>query len=203
MKQLILIGDFHEVRELATRVGEVVSGVVDQNTSIKIKEGEKIWRSDDEFLQIASGKRVFITPDNPINRKALFSRYTSEGAKVVSLCCPSAIISSSATLGDFHCIQNNAHLSSNVKIGKGVKVNTFANIMHDCDIADFVTIAPNAVLLGNVSVGEQSYIGANATILPGIKIGAGVVVGAGSVVTKDVADNIVVCGNPAKVIYEH
>ena len=45
---------------------------------------------------------------------------------------------------------------------------------------------------------EFSYIGLGSSILQYIKIGTGAVVGAGAVVTKDVADNIVVIGVPAK-----
>jgi acetyltransferase-like isoleucine patch superfamily enzyme len=43
-------------------------------------------------------------------------------------------------------------------------------------------------------------IGANATILPGLVLGGNSMIGAGSVVTKDVPDNAVVVGNPAKII---
>ena len=49
-------------------------------------------------------------------------------------------------------------------------------------------------------IGENAIIGANSTILPGVKIGKKAIVGAGSVVIKDVADNVVVAGNPARVI---
>lgn len=44
------------------------------------------------------------------------------------------------------------------------------------------------------------WIGVNVTILPGVTIGENAVVGAGAVVTKDVPDNAVVVGNPARVI---
>jgi UDP-2-acetamido-3-amino-2,3-dideoxy-glucuronate N-acetyltransferase len=47
-------------------------------------------------------------------------------------------------------------------------------------------------------VKKGASIGGNATILPGITIGANAMVGAGSVVTKDVPENSVVKGNPAK-----
>ncbi|MCJ7472342.1 MAG: transferase, partial [Actinobacteria bacterium] len=47
---------------------------------------------------------------------------------------------------------------------------------------------------------EKAKIGANCTILPGVTIGRNSLVGAGSVVTKDVEDNSVVAGNPARVI---
>ncbi|MCH5330753.1 MAG: galactoside O-acetyltransferase, partial [Alistipes sp.] len=44
------------------------------------------------------------------------------------------------------------------------------------------------------------WIGAGSTILPGVTVGENAVVGAGSVVTKDVEDNTVVAGNPARLI---
>jgi acetyltransferase-like isoleucine patch superfamily enzyme len=49
-------------------------------------------------------------------------------------------------------------------------------------------------------IGKRCFIGANAIVMPGIKIGDQVIVGAGSVVTKDVESNVIVAGNPAKVL---
>lgn len=51
-----------------------------------------------------------------------------------------------------------------------------------------------------VIIGENVWIGSNATILPGVTIGDNSVVGAGAVVTKDVPENTVVAGVPAKVV---
>ncbi len=45
-------------------------------------------------------------------------------------------------------------------------------------------------------------IGANVIILPGVSIGNGAVIGAGSIVTKDVPENVVAFGNPCKVVRE-
>ena len=50
---------------------------------------------------------------------------------------------------------------------------------------------------------KRASIGSNATILCGITIGEGAVIGAGSVVTRDVAPNTVVAGNPARVLKKH
>lgn len=53
-----------------------------------------------------------------------------------------------------------------------------------------------------VKIGDNAWIGGRAVILPGITIGDNVVVASGAVVTKDVPDNVVVGGNPAKIIKE-
>jgi maltose O-acetyltransferase len=51
-----------------------------------------------------------------------------------------------------------------------------------------------------ITIGNDCWIGGNAIILPGITIGKGCVIGAGSIVTKDIPDNSLAVGNPAKVI---
>ncbi len=51
-----------------------------------------------------------------------------------------------------------------------------------------------------ITVGDNVWIGGNAVILPGVTIGRNSVIGAGSVVTKDIPDNVVAVGNPCKVI---
>ncbi|GAB5617072.1 hypothetical protein JCM31739_18970 [Faecalimonas canis] len=54
--------------------------------------------------------------------------------------------------------------------------------------------------IGKVVIGDNVFVGANVTILPNVVIGNNVVVGANSVVTKNIPDNCVAAGNPAKVI---
>jgi acetyltransferase-like isoleucine patch superfamily enzyme len=53
---------------------------------------------------------------------------------------------------------------------------------------------------GTIQVGDNSFIGVNTIILPNVKIGPNSIVGAGSIVTKDVAPNTVVAGNPARFV---
>jgi acetyltransferase-like isoleucine patch superfamily enzyme len=58
-------------------------------------------------------------------------------------------------------------------------------------------------LLTDTFIGKRCFIAVNATILPGVRIGNEVIVGAGSVVAKDVPSNVIVAGNPARVIREN
>lgn len=105
---------------------------------------------------------------------------------------------------------------NSVKIGKNVVVMNNALFMAagGITIEDDVLVAANAQLISNnhdlhdhailtckpVHLKRNCWIGAGATILPGVTVGENAVVGAGAVVTKDVEDNAVVGGNPARLI---
>ena len=54
----------------------------------------------------------------------------------------------------------------------------------------------------SIVIEENVWIGTNAIILPGVKIGKNSIIGGGAVVTKDVPENVIVAGNPAKIIKE-
>lgn len=104
------------------------------------------------------------------------------------------------------------HLGKNVYINHSLTAVTTGGIT----IEDNVMIAPHVFLLtanhdfhnhhilyvSPIRIKKHAWIGANAMILPGVTIGENSVVAGSSVVTKDVPDNVVVGGNPAKVIKE-
>lgn len=86
---------------------------------------------------------------------------------------------------------NGINIGANVMIASGVKLIS-AN--HDVDIRHKHVKCKPIVLKENV------WIGANVIVLPSVTIGENSIVGAGSVVTKDIQSNVIVAGNPAKVI---
>jgi acetyltransferase-like isoleucine patch superfamily enzyme len=57
-------------------------------------------------------------------------------------------------------------------------------------------------LLIDTVIGKRCFIAVNATIMPGVHVGDEVIVGAGAVVTKNVPSNVIVAGNPARIIRE-
>ena len=54
----------------------------------------------------------------------------------------------------------------------------------------------------DVHIGNNVWLGSNVVVVPGVKIGNNSVIGAGSIVTKDIPDNVVAVGNPCKVLRE-
>ena len=59
---------------------------------------------------------------------------------------------------------------------------------------------PKFDTFGKITIGDYVYIGCNSIVLPGVTVGNNVLIAAGSVVTKSIPDNVVVGGNPAKII---
>lgn len=197
MNRVILIGYFIETVELCEKCNCTIVGVVDNEA-----KGEFTYLGNDEEFSQNYNKYIdiplVITPDDPVIREKIYRRYMKLGFNFKTLISPEAIISKSSKIAEGCMIQSLCNISSNVILGKCVRVNTGANIMHDGCIGDFSVVAPNAVLLGCIATGTKAYIGANSTILPHLSIGADSIVGAGAVVTKNVSDNDVVVGIPAR-----
>lgn len=84
-------------------------------------------------------------------------------------------------------------IGNTVFFGPNVHIYTATHPTHPVDRRKVQFAQP-------VTIGNDCWIGGNTVILPGVTIGNGVTVGAGSVVTKDIPDNSVAAGNPAKVI---
>ena len=87
-----------------------------------------------------------------------------------------------------------------VTIGDDCFIGPNVSIYTACHSTDPVERNSRREWAEPVSIGNNVWIGGSVTILPGVTIGNNVTIGAGSVVTRDIPDNVVAAGNPCRVI---
>jgi acetyltransferase-like isoleucine patch superfamily enzyme len=184
-----------------------------QTTDIfeRLKKGETILPSDPQAYRMLeasySTKKLLLQMNHttdPKEIRAILSQITgSEIDESVDVFTPLYI-----------------NYGKHTKIGKNVFINfdcTFLDL-GGITIDDGVLLAPRVSLLSEshpidpdnrhalvpkaIHIKKNAWIGAGATILQGVTIGENSVVAAGSVVSKDVPDNVIVGGTPAKIIKE-
>ncbi|MCF7907842.1 MAG: N-acetyltransferase [Candidatus Omnitrophica bacterium] len=113
-------------------------------------------------------------------------------------------------IGNNLSIWNNSTIDYGCEIGNNVKIHANTYVAQFTVIEDDVFLAPGVMIANDPHpictkcmkgplIKKGARIGVNVTLLPNIVIGENSLVGAGSVVTKDVAANVVVFGSPAKV----
>lgn len=130
-----------------------------------------------------------------------------------------------AEIGDGCYIEPPLHTNwggHHVHFGRNIYANFNLTLVDDThiDVGDYTMFGPNVVVAtaghpilpklreqgyqynAPVRIGKNCWIGAGVVIVPGITIGDNVVVGAGSIVTKDLPDNVVAVGNPCRILRE-
>lgn len=111
-------------------------------------------------------------------------------------------------------------ISDNVIIGRNVTISCCNSVIimkntmitgyvfigdsnHGMDVESELRYEQQKMIKKEIIIGENVFIGEKAIILPGVKIGNNTIIGAGSVVTKSFGDNVMIAGNPAKIIKKY
>ena len=113
---------------------------------------------------------------------------------------PRAYIGSHVTIGEGVVVAPHATISPNTVLSDFALINRAASIGHDVTIGPYSRIGPSAAIAAFCRIGTMTSVNIGAIILDRIHIGNNSVVGAGALVTKDVPDNVVVFGTPAKIM---
>lgn len=127
-------------------------------------------------------------------------RFNLSKAQLTTLVHPFSAVAKTATLDEGVIINPGAVLAPYCHLKPLAYVNRNVSIGHHTTIEQLATINPGATVAGKCFIGEGVTIGAGAVINDQISIGKHSFIGAGAVVTKDIPDNVVAYGTPAKVI---
>lgn len=108
------------------------------------------------------------------------------------------IIGENVEIGSCTCIDRGQERDT--VVGEGTKIDNLVHVAHDVVIGKHVGLVAGTSLGGSCEVGDYTFIGINVSVKPQVRIGKRCLVGMGSVVLEDVPDDVVVVGNPARIL---
>src|SRR3989344_458571 len=205
-KNLIIVGFSgfgEEAYWFGSRLGITVRGFLVDNPAVA---GEKFCSASVLGLvqdwQEYSDCEFVISIGNPRIRKKVHDKMCLVGSpRFATLIDPSAVaIPEHVSIGPGSVVCAGTVCTVEVEIGAHVILNLNCTVGHETYIKDFATIAPMVAISGNVRIGQCAEVGTGASIRQGLTVNDGAMIGMGSVLTKNVAENTVVFGSPARPI---
>lgn len=176
------------VRDAALLMGVKDISVVDEGRGMSVEADAP----DATHFHVAIG-------DNE-TRMTRFELLRAAGLEPFSVIHPSAIIASSAAIGEGSFLGAGTIISPDASVGENVIINSGAIVEHDCFVGSHAFVAPGAVMCGGCWLGQGALLGTSATMAPLTQVGEWSVVGAGSTVVKSLDAYGVAVGSPAKMI---
>ena len=181
------------IKEILESLNQKVDGFIDDNPSVDEQLGLPVLHSAESVDEV-----IVSIGDNGM-RKRVADRLRCKFAK--GTVHPRAVVSQTVTIDAGSVVMAGAVINAGTVIGKHCVINTCASIDHECQIGDYVHIAPGAHLCGLIQVGEGTLIGAGASVIPCVKIGRWCTIGAGAAVVSDVPDGATVVGVPGRIVW--
>ncbi len=196
-----------QVRELLGFHDDLICiGLFDDNETLKDREilEYKVLGGWKDFVEYASNGKVdgVIVSLHSEHRKKILERIQKETpyVELISLIDKRAIISMGVLISGGVFIETGAIIGTDTFLGCGVIVDMGSVVSHDCYIGDYSHLSPGCHISGVVRLEGNVLVGAGASINSQVTIGRNVVITPGSAVVSDIPDDVVVTGNPARII---
>lgn len=183
-----------------------IIGLTDTNSSIgDIILGYPVIGSQNELVKLVEEYKIdagLISIGDNYSRNIVYDCVKGQipDFEFINAIHPSVIIGKNVKIGFGVVIMAGCIINTNARIGNFGFLATGAQLEHDCCMEDYSSLSAGSVTGGKVRIGKYSAITMGVIVLDRINIGENVVVGSGSLVTKDIPDNVLVYGHPAKII---
>lgn len=160
--------------------------------------GIMVYSYNDAIEKFSGNLEVSMGIGEPTVRLRLFENLEKDGVKVTTLIHPDVYIPDTTVVGKGVTIQMGNFISCNVVIEDYVYIQPHTNIGHNDVLKKGCVISGFCNLAGSVTVGEFSYLGISSCLKEGVTIGNNSIIGMGSAVYKDIPDEMIAMGNPAR-----
>ena len=182
-----------------------ISGIIDDNNKLfgKNISSYKVLGGIEYLTKNLKNTNFSVLISSHSNsRKKIFKNLIKEISNIEfpSIIDNRSIIYSNCSIGDGILIEAGCLIGHEVKLERGVILNLGVKISHNCVIGEFTHLAIGSIISGAVRIGSNCLVGAGTAINPAVKIGNNVIITPGSAVVNDIPDNVIVSGNPAKII---
>lgn len=136
-------------------------------------------------------------------RREWAARIKRNGGKLATLIHPSVVISPSARIGEGVMINAFSFVYANAVVGDLCIIESHCMIGTEITVGDVCMIAPGVHINRQAKVGEDTFIGSCAVFIPNVTVGRNCVIGAGAAVVRDIPDNKVAAGVPARILHDN
>ena len=202
--RLIIIGASGHgkvVADIAEKMGKYKQiALLDDNGSIETCNDFPVIGKSNDADKYLGDTDFFVAIGNAEIRRKLFDSLVEKGAKIPVLIHPDAVIGKNVSIDIGTVVMAGVVINSETEIGKGCIINTSASVDHDCKIHDYVHVSVGAHIAGTVEIGDNTWLGIGSTVSNNVAIAKNSIIGAGAVVIKDIPENCVAVGAPAKPI---
>jgi sugar O-acyltransferase (sialic acid O-acetyltransferase NeuD family) len=137
-------------------------------------------------------------PDAYVARRAVVRRLGLPADRYATIIHPSSSIGSTCSIGEGSVVLAHVTLTADVVVGKHVAIMPQVVLTHDVRVGDYATLASGVRVGGAVRIGTGAYLASGVCVREGCRIGQWAMVGMGATVTKDVPQERVWFGSPAR-----
>ena len=183
-----------------------IVGIVDSKAEVGSELfGYPVLGRQEDIVEIQKKYNIgagFIAIGDNFDRKLVLDAILSliPDFKFANAIHPSVSIGRNVKLGYGIVMMANVVINPGAVVDNFCIFNTGVQVEHDCKIAEFCHLSPGTVTGGKVQIGRFTVITLGVTIIDRINIGENTVVGSGAVVVRDLPDNVVAYGVPARII---
>ena len=188
--KLALFGYGGHAREVASQIDQKVTFFVDDEYTNDVANPISKFNPEEYVMMVAVADSK--------DRFDIVQKLPKETQYFTYIHPTVLILDDNIELGEGSFIGANSILTTNIKIGKHAILNRGNHIGHDCQIGDYFSAMPNAVVGGNVTIGDKVYMGSCSNIREKINISNNITIGMNAAVVKNLIDEHIYIGVPAK-----